>query len=779
MARTRPGGEPGDKLGPRLAQIMLTYQLAARRALGPLEGRWRQAATQALIDRAGHEVADHWGPLLRPVIAGEHGPVHPLMREHLERASAGTHQWHSLSSLLGMGVQSALSGALSNAVAPVAYEINKLGPNLNADPQVWAAGTAAGYANFGTGQDVAHKNGLGGDNFQLMVDLAAAVPDAGTLAELVNRELLSENEAEQWLHKAAVPERLRAMVMSLRRQLLSPADAALAVLRGVIADDTGRAIAASNGMHGPDFEILLNNTGEPLGLEQLAEALRRGFISRDRFARGLRQSRVRNEWLDVAEELRFSPVATADAIDAWQRGHVNRDQAVTIAEQNGVLPAQVGILLANAGNPPAVEQLLFLLRRGKITREQAITGIRQGRTRDQWIPAVLDLIYQPISTADAIDAWQRGHIDRDQAADIAVQNGTEADQVGILLANAGNPLALEQLLEAYRRKFIDRATLVKGIRQGRTRDDWITTAEQLAHSPMSTADAVEASIQGWLTKAEARNKAEQNGLEPADFEPLWQTAGEPLARTELQELYNRGEISLETYKQGLRESRLKDKYIDDAIHLHVRQPQPREVITAITDGVITRARGLELLRQQGYTAEVAQMLVAEGEVHATGPHRQLVTQQVSVLYADRLISDQQATAYLLQLHYTRPAAAMLLQLADFTREHKILNSGIGVIRSHYLAHRISATVARADLLALRLPSASVDLYMKTWSLDRLASPKQLTEAQIVKAAKNHLFVPKGQLTTGEWDTKNTEAGHERLVQLGYSGDDATLLLNGA
>jgi hypothetical protein len=691
MARPRLGGELGDKLGPRLAQLMLTYQLAARRAMGPLEGRWRQAATQALIDRAGHEVADHWGPLLRSVVAEEHGPVHPLMREHLARASAGTHQWHSLSSLLGMGVQSALSGAISNAVAPVAYQINELGPNLNADPQVWAAGVAAGYTTFGEGQGVAHKNGLGGGNFQLMVDLAAAIPDAGTLAQLVNRGIITEEQAEAWMHKAAVPAGLRAEVMALRKALITPADAALALLRGTIGEGEARTIAAHNGLDPYQFGILVNNTGEPLGLEQLAQALRRGFIDRERFAEGLRQSRV----------------------------------------------------------------------------------------RDDWIGSVLDLAYQPVATADAIDAWQRGHVDQDQAVAIATQNGTEADQVGILLANAGNPLALEQLLEAYRRKFIDRATLVKGIRQGRTRDDWIGTAEQLAHSPMSTADAVDAAIQTWLTPDQARTIAEENGLQPGQFEILLKTAGEPLARTELQQLYNRGKISLDTYKQGLRESRLKDKYVNDAVELHIREPEPREIITAITDGVITRPRGLELLRQQGYTAEVAEMLVAEGEVHATGPHRQLVTQQVSILYADRLIDDQQATGYLLQLHYTRAAAAMLLQLADYTREHKILNSGIGVIRSHYLAHRISDTVARADLLALRLPSASVDLYMKTWSLDRLASPKQLTEAQIVKAAKNHLFVPKGELTDPEWDTRNEEAGHERLIQLGYSGGDATLLLNGA
>lgn len=779
MRRERPAGELGDKLGPKLAQLLLTYQLAARKALGPLESHWRRAATQQLIDRAGHEVADHYAPLLRPLIAGEHGPVHPLMRDHLARAAAGTHQWHSLSSLLGMGVQSALSGAISNAVAPVAYEINQLGPNLNADPQVWAAGVAAGYTTFGEGQGVAHKNGLGGGNFQLMVDLAAAIPDAGTLAELVNRGIISEAEAEQWMHRAAVPAGLRAQVLALRRQLLTPADAALAVLRGEIGEAEARVIAAHNGLDSEQFGILVANTGEPLGLEQLAEALRRGFIDRARFARGLRQSRVRNEWLDVAEALRFSPVPTADAIDAWQRGHVTEQHAITIAEQNGVLPDQVAILLANAGNPPAPEQLLFLLRRGKISRARAIEGIQQGRTRDTWIDAVLDLTYQPVSTADAIDAWQRGHITQDQATAIATQNGTEADQVGILLANAGNPLSLEQLLEAYRRKFIDRATLAKGIRQGRTRDDWIGVAEQLGHSPMSTADAVEASIQGHLTKDQARRKAEENGLEPQDFDPLWETAGEPLARTELQQLYNRGKITLETYKQGLRESRLKDKYVNDAIELHVREPEPREVITAITDGVITRDRGLALLRELGYSAEVARMLVAEGEVHATGPHRQLVTQQVSVLYADRLISEEQATAFLTQLHYTRQAAAMLLQLADFTREHKILNTGIGVIRSHYLAHRISATVARADLLALRIPSASVDLYMKTWGLDRLANPRQLTEAQIVKAAKNHLFVPKGELTTPEWDARNEEAGHERLVQLGYSAGDAALLLAGA
>lgn len=779
MTRTPPGDRLGDKLGPRLVQLAVGATLAARRSLGPFEARVRAAGTQQLIDRAGLEVADHFRPFLAPLLAGEHGPIHPDMAAYLERSAAGTHQWHSIAGLLGQGVQSALGGAVSNAVAPIAYEINALGPNLNLDAQVWANGAAAGYAGFSEGQQVAHQQGLGGGNYQLLVDLAASLPGADVLFELVNRGIIGLEEAESLLHRQAVPAGLRGQILELRRQLLSPADAALAVLRGTMADGRGREVAAASGMNGEDFETLLSNTGEPLGLEQLAEALRRGFINTERFARGLRQSRVRNEWLDVAEELRFTPIPTADAIDAWQRGRISEELADQIAQQNGVLPAQVPILRLNAGNPPSPEQLLDLWRRGMVTEQQVDDGLRQGRTRDEWVPQIKDLRYEPVSTADAIDAWLRGHITEGQADEIAEQNGILPAQVAILKADAGSPLALEQLLEAHRRGFITTARMKEGIKQGRIRDDWAQTAIDLSFSPMTTADAVEASIQGYITKDRARELAVQNGLAEADFEALWETAGDPLARTELQQLFNRHLITLEDYQQGLRESRLKDKYVNAAIQLHVRQPEPREIIAGITDGVITAAAGLELLREQGYTEQVARMLISEGEVHATGPHRQVMTAQIQGLYSDRIISRETAAELLEQLHYTGAVAGQLLHLADFTAQQRILDSGIGMIRAHYLAHRLADVDARADLLALRLPHASVDLYLQVWGYDRLAHPRQLSEAQIVKAAKNHLLVAQGDLTPAQWDAQNEQAGTERLVQLGYDRTDAALLIAGA
>lgn len=779
MARSRLHGEIGDKLGPKLVDLVVKATLATRRGLAGHEARVRQVAMQALIDRAGLEVAEHHRDLLAPLLAGEHGELHPLMRDYLSRSAAGTHQWHSLSGMLGSGVQSALSSAISNAVAPITYAINRSGPNLNADPQVWANGVAAGYANMGTGQGVAHDMGLGGGNFQLMVDLAANVPDASVLWELVNRGIISEAEAETWLHRAAVPAALRGQVMQLRRQLLSPSEAALAVLRGVIGHDQGAAIAAHNGIHGDDFGIMVANTGEPLGLMQLLEAFRRGIISEEQTRRGIRQSRVRNEWADTAIALRYEPMSTADAADAALRGHLSEEAARHIAQLNGLRPQDWDAYWANQGAPPSDLQLLELWRHGHITEQQVDTGLRQGRLRNTWIPAVKNLRYEPLSTADAIDAWLRGHTTKEHATTIIKENGLLPRDIDLAFGNAGSPLALMQLLEAYRRGIISLDRLKTGIRQSRIRNEWVDTAVALRHSPASTAEAIEASVQGQLPIAEARRVAEANGLDPKDFGWLQRTAGAPLSRTELEQLFNRGLISEEVVRQGLRESRLKDKYVKDALALHVRLPESRQVITALTDGVITRKAATKLLGDMGYSHEVVTMLIATGEVHSTGPHRQLMTGEVSKLYADRIISRKQATKLLEQLHYTAESAGLILQVADYSLQRKILDSGIAAVKAHYLAGRIDKVTAAADLHALNLPPSASAAYLKVWAIDKLAHPRQLTPAQIVKAAKLGLFTPEAEAGTPRGQADNERIAAERLVQLGYSEADAQLLLQGA
>ena len=779
MARKDLSGQLGDKLGPRLVDLIVQAVIGTRRGLAPHEALVRKAASKALIDEAGREIADLYEPLLRDLLSRD--SVDPLLREHIAKAASGRHQWQAIAGLAigASGGGSAISQVMSNEIAPLVYGVIRDNPHLLPDPGTLAQLYARGIITEGNLVSAGGANGFDRGWSLALAEAAVAVPDIGTLNALVNRGLISESTAEEWMARAAVPWQLRTSLGQLRRVLLSPADAALAVLRGDLTAATGEEIAGQSGVHASDFAVILNNTGEPLGLEQLLEAYRRGYVTKARLERGIRQSRVRDEWIDVAEALRYSPVPTADAIDAYQRGRISKNLAYSIAEQNGVEPGQIDILAENAGNPPAPEQLLELWRRGKISEAQVNRGLLEGRTKDEWIPVIRALVTEPMSTADAVDAWLRGHITEAEAKVVMAENGVEARDIPALLANAGNPPAPGELAEALRRGIINEADYKRGIAQGRTRDDWTATLLKLAYSRMTTADAITASVQSYLTKEQAAKIAAQNGLAAEDFGPLWETAGEPLARGELLSLYNRGVIHQATVVQGLKESRLKDKYVTDAVALHTRLPQPREVVTALGDGAIDANQATTLLAEDGYSPGTIKMLIATGLLKSTGPWRELASGEITTLYADRAISRKRAFEMLTNLHYSPGTIKLMLDLADYKRDQKIRDSAITAIRSHFLAYRTDDHEAKADLLVLQIPSDTCDLYLQVWKLERLAHPKQLTEAQLVAAAKKNLFVEQGTMTTADWQAKNQTEGCNRLVKLGYSPADARLLLAGA
>jgi hypothetical protein len=585
------GYQVGDKAGPRLASLIAQYVHATRVRVAPYESRIHAAAMQRTIDRAGVEAADLVRPIIDLLTADELEGMHPVLAEYLGKVRSGRHQWQSLGGLLGGLAQSVLSQVISNGLAPVAYRINELGPALVADPGVQAALWAAGIKDENAAQTAGQWQGLRGSELAAMEQLAESIPGAAELGDLVNRGHMSEAEAQNWLHRGAVPAQLRARILGLREAVLPPDLAALAVLRGVITHGEGVAIAARSGVSAADFQIMVDDTGEPLGLEQLLEARRRGFIDTPRLVRGILQSRVRDEWVDVAEKIAFSPA--------------------------------------------------------------------------------------------------------------------------------------------------------------------------------STADAIQGAVQGHLTLPAAEEIATQNGLEPGNFGWMYETAGEPLSRTELEELYNRGEITQATVEQGLRESRLKNKYVGDAFKLHVRLPEPRQIVSALTHGAITKQDAMALLRQYGFTPATAAILIAEGSNARVATHHGLTLAEIRQLYADQLTTRAEATRWLAALGYDTADANRLFALWDFLAAAALTRAAIGVVRAKYVSHHIDQQQVVLELDQLGIAATARDRYLKVWNLERAAATRQLTEAQIVKAIK--LKLPGAD---DAW-------GLVRLTQLGYSTGDAALLLAGA
>lgn len=579
----------GDKLIPKIVHAVSQAVIATKRGLVPWDHYVRVKATQDIIDKIGHEVAEHYGPFIDLMLEQDTTGVHPAVIQYLKDSRSGDDQIKAVSGLLMGSATSAIGTFLSNELAPLVYATVEHNPNLSLDP-----GTAAQAA--------------------------------------ANR-------------------------------IITAADAAHS--------------AAQQGFPGGPAEVL--------------------------------------------HQLGFSWPAMADAIDMHRRGFIDDTEFTTIMQRNGIPDG------------------LFTAWRKE-----------QGNS---------------LSLADAALAYLRSDITLAEAQSIAAETGYDANQLNIFIGNTGEPPGEEQLAEAFRRKFIDQATFERGIKQSRIRNEWIPTLTALLHIPMSVADAVNAAVQNHISQQDAASIAEQNGLEPSAFPILYQTAGEPLSRTELEELYNRGEISVDVVKQGLAESRLKNKYIDDAVKLRERLLEPRMLSSAVEVGAITHADAVAEALKYGFSQQNAEVLVNEGSARKLQTYRGRVVSAAEGLFEENAITQAQFEDIAQAMGFDPTEANFVAQSAEYRRQAKAITSVVSAIRSKYIAHHIDHNEASGFLDALGVASDQRDYLLSLWDIEAAANVRLLTPAQIVKAVNTQLITP--------------DDGTARLVALGYSSGDASLLLQGA
>lgn len=421
-----------------------------------------------------------------------------------------------------------------------------------------------------------------------------------------------------------------------------------------------------------------------------------------------------------------------------------------------------GALIEAAHSYPALGESLEMFRRGVISEDQVLLAMKRAGVPVDYRGGLIRLAEVLLSPADAALAVLRGNMSDAEGRQVAKLNGVSASDFEVIIGNTGEPLGLETLLEAYRRGFVDKSRLERGIRQSRVRNEWIDVAERLRFAPMSTADAVESVVQNHISEAQGAQIAAQNGLEAEHFPILVQTAGAPLSRTEMNELVNRGLASRADFDQALRESRLKNKYVDKAFALRERLIPERTLVSMVGHGVLSHEDALHRIMSLGFDAVSAGLLVAQGSAQKTTAHRELAVSQVTALYEIAAITRDQAVAMLENLKYTLEEAAFVLEIADMKRIQRVVDGAVSVIRSRYVSHQINEQESSAALDELGVAAASRDLYLGVWSVERQVERRNLTAAQI------HSAVKKGVMPIQD--------GLNRLVQMGYTQDDATILL---
>lgn len=422
-------------------------------------------------------------------------------------------------------------------------------------------------------------------------------------------------------------------------------------------------------------------------------------------------------------------------------------------------------MLTLARSYPSPADGLEMLRRGLTNADEFRKWCELNLIPDEVAGFYAQMVNGPISVADAALAVLRGNLSAAEGEAIAAENGFSPESFQILINNTGEPPGLEQLLEAYRRGFISKATLEQGIKDSRYRNDWIPMLEQLRYSPMSVADAVNATVQDQMDSATMTSIADQNGLTPGAVQVLYNTAGEPLSRTEMEELFNRGLVSMDQVNQALRESRVKNKYVGLAFELHSKVLPIYTVQSALRYGGMSEATAVEAIMKSGYSKSDATEIVHASSKELLKPYRDKIVSAVQSLYEDNLIDASTASNAISSAGFSADQAAYITQSSEMRREAHFISTAVNAIKAKYLSHHITINQASGYLDQFQVPPTQRDQLLGLWAVEEGAFTRNLTPAQILKAVKLTLIT--------------ADDGLSRLIAEGYSKGDAQLLIDGA
>jgi len=320
----------------------------------------------------------------------------------------------------------------------------------------------------------------------------------------------------------------------------------------------------------------------------------------------------------------------------------------------------------------------------------------------------------------------------------------------------------EVVLYAVRRGVIDQARFTRGVQQSDLRNEWTDVLTALRVGPFSGDEAVAGVVQTAMPEGQARMIWEQNGLDPDLFDIAVAIRGNPPGPETLAELFHRKIIDRGRLVLGLRQSNLKNEWIEDFIRSTERIPPQDTVRRMFNGGAIDRPAALTMLEGLGYPAKTAGAMLDLETADRTKGARDFTAAQVLNFYRDRSLKRADAKGLLVDLGYDADEAELLLDNADLDRLQRARAAAVSKVHSAYVAHRLDYGDASNALDGIGVAPDEREDLIELWEIEREANVRVPTPAQIIAAVK------KGMI--------DFNAGGKRLVEQGYSPADARLVL---
>lgn len=371
-----------------------------------------------------------------------------------------------------------------------------------------------------------------------------------------------------------------------------------------------------------------------------------------------------------------------------------------------------------------------------------------------------DLALTPADVADMV--VQDVYTDMAQAYQEASYSGISSDRLDKLIAVRGLPPGTAEMMTAWRRGLIDEATFRQVVRESHTKTKYTDVLVAMKDQVLTADLAIELALKGAITTDHMLTITRANGITDADAQAILAGTGNPLSPTEAIELLNRGEITQDEFTKIVRLGRTRNDQIPMLLKLRRKLPSVFELRSLISTGAITDAEGTKIATEQGLDPTVAAGIVKAAHSTKSTRVHQLTEAQVLSLYESGHMTVAETRKALALIGYSAHDVDLLIALVDARIEAGYITKATSRVHNSYVHRLIDLPEARRELERLRVPSAAIDKLITDWEIEREATVRRLTEAQVVKAAKDSIITP--------------ESAYTRLVAMGYPPEDAGILV---
>lgn len=456
------------------------------------------------------------------------------------------------------------------------------------------------------------------------------------------------------------------------------------------------------------------------------------------------------------------PLAPSDAAAVVARRLNTYDWAWGDAGQQGINDERFRMLIGLNRPRPTAPEIADLFNRGHLDQAGATSLMERNGYEAIDIGHLLSLRKRIMSSEIVAQMWNRGIITDAQAVSLGALDGTDAETVHRLLELGGEPPPLEELLLAWRRGIIDDSRVDRALRQSPIRFEYLDVVKSLRWLPLSPQLAANSVNQGHLDMDLAKAAAAESGVKPEHFDLMIADAGLPPGVELATEAWNRGLIDEATFTQMFLESRLKNRYVSLYRDLRWRTIPQETLRRMYRNGALTREQTLERLGWLGFSPEDREALLVADDSAPDESTKELSKADILTLFTDRAIDEAQAREFLSALGFGEGEIAWLITLAEIRQSKRYADAVIARVRAGYVAHRLDSGEASSIMDSLQVPPAQRDELLGLWDLERLATTKGLTTAQIQTAMRRRLIDPDG--------------ARRRFVEQGYSDEDADVLV---